>query len=1077
MKKKGFTLVELLAVIVVLAIIALIAVPVVINIIKSAQRGAFKSSAYGILESAKIYYLSGKVQSKDVLSRIDVVQKDENDKYILEYNGEKPESGVIVFDSNGKSALAIKKGTFCASKNYNEEEIKVQDIDKNGKCTINENGVIDIEKEETDDSIKIGYIEDLVDLAISVNESSDGASSKTYTLIRNLDFNDDSSYKNPTSTTYGDINRDGKIDDIKTELTSSKGFPMIGINGTLKNETDESYTVETSFQGIFDGKGYSISNLYIDSPSLTCNGLFSNISDGAEIKNIKLLDSKVNGVTEKFGSLVGCAKAKEKQVTLDNITVTATVNGPSANAGGLIGYSEGTEANKVIVNNITANTNVSVGSAYAGGLIGTSNNTEINNIEITSNVSQAGAILGGVVGQAINTNVDGGNVNTTIIGKSGNGGTGGILGSSQTPSSIKNLNIKYDITSYNIIGGVLGNSSGYATIDNINVLTGSTIKSSSDSVGGLVGSGGANISNSEVNADISVGYSSGGILGSGGGTISDSTFNGNITSNSTYEIRYVGGIAGSFSGKIENVKSNGKLKFDCNASSVGGIVGDNTNGSSSSLNNVNSTMNLNMKYGSNVGGIVGSTNGDIENATANLDITFTDNSSSNSHIGGIAGFTGSSIVNNATYIGTISSGTSFNVAGLIGGLYDTKVKNSYVNTIIKSNSAYYIAGFCNSDQSSGSSIYNSGANVKMIINHTTSDNETITGFARNTPIYNSFSNVDITLNTGGRQAEVFGLSQKSVSNSYITGNITINGTDSAFLHGISSSSVNNSYTNTNVVINNPGTSSNKWLVLSGITSENATNSLTNSNLTLKNADTYKNGFSTSPSEAGGMIYRLGQNVNNSFYSASQLIKDEAGTTLPTTTVDSETSASIDDIKTVNWQSSLFGNKFKYKEGYYPQVYKVDDNGNATTELVPNQKLIKITGTDSSQTPTITTQIEKESIVGETDKEAPTCELNYFDSLENGFTASYLCTDNVEVTEKRHLYDSRSDMTANITSLASLDIKSSSTSNNTVSTWTTTSSASQGVEAPDQGLCYYFRYGAQDAAGNYRVYKTSYCLSY
>ena len=118
MKKKGFTLVELLAVIVVLAIIALIAVPVVINIIKSAQRGAFKSSAYGILESAKIYYLSGKVQSKDVLSRIDVVQKDENDKYILEYNGEKPESGVIVFDSNGKSALAIKKGTFCASKNF-----------------------------------------------------------------------------------------------------------------------------------------------------------------------------------------------------------------------------------------------------------------------------------------------------------------------------------------------------------------------------------------------------------------------------------------------------------------------------------------------------------------------------------------------------------------------------------------------------------------------------------------------------------------------------------------------------------------------------------------------------------------------------------------------------------------------------------------------------------------------------------------------------------------------------------------------------------------------------------------------
>ena len=39
-KEKGFTLVELLAVIVILAVIALIAIPVILNLIESSRRGA-----------------------------------------------------------------------------------------------------------------------------------------------------------------------------------------------------------------------------------------------------------------------------------------------------------------------------------------------------------------------------------------------------------------------------------------------------------------------------------------------------------------------------------------------------------------------------------------------------------------------------------------------------------------------------------------------------------------------------------------------------------------------------------------------------------------------------------------------------------------------------------------------------------------------------------------------------------------------------------------------------------------------------------------------------------------------------
>ena len=49
MNKKGFTLVELLAVIVILAIIALIATPLILNVIDNAKKGAAEASANGYM--------------------------------------------------------------------------------------------------------------------------------------------------------------------------------------------------------------------------------------------------------------------------------------------------------------------------------------------------------------------------------------------------------------------------------------------------------------------------------------------------------------------------------------------------------------------------------------------------------------------------------------------------------------------------------------------------------------------------------------------------------------------------------------------------------------------------------------------------------------------------------------------------------------------------------------------------------------------------------------------------------------------------------------------------------------------
>ena len=57
-KNKGFTLIELLAIIVILAIIAVITVPIILNIIENANKGAVTDSAYGYKDAINKYYLT-----------------------------------------------------------------------------------------------------------------------------------------------------------------------------------------------------------------------------------------------------------------------------------------------------------------------------------------------------------------------------------------------------------------------------------------------------------------------------------------------------------------------------------------------------------------------------------------------------------------------------------------------------------------------------------------------------------------------------------------------------------------------------------------------------------------------------------------------------------------------------------------------------------------------------------------------------------------------------------------------------------------------------------------------------------
>lgn len=65
-REKGFTLLELLAVILVIAIIVLIAMPIILNVIEDARKQASLRSAEGYLDAVEKAVLKSKIDNKKI---------------------------------------------------------------------------------------------------------------------------------------------------------------------------------------------------------------------------------------------------------------------------------------------------------------------------------------------------------------------------------------------------------------------------------------------------------------------------------------------------------------------------------------------------------------------------------------------------------------------------------------------------------------------------------------------------------------------------------------------------------------------------------------------------------------------------------------------------------------------------------------------------------------------------------------------------------------------------------------------------------------------------------------------------
>ena len=159
--------------------------------------------------------------------------------------------------------------------------------------------------------------------------------------------------------------------------TSGRTFAL-GADIDMKGVSDfapigNSYS--NSFKGEFDGQGFTISNLTINSNDEVV-GFFGN-TDSATIKNV-ILD-KVNIVANNIDGICGGLIGGSYDTTVDSCFVTGSIENAGYYTGGLIGQSGGT------VTNCSTNTDVKATSATTGAFIA-SNSGSISNCTASGSV-------------------------------------------------------------------------------------------------------------------------------------------------------------------------------------------------------------------------------------------------------------------------------------------------------------------------------------------------------------------------------------------------------------------------------------------------------------------------------------------------------------------------------------------------------------------------------------------------------------------------------------------------------------------------------------------------------------------
>ncbi len=277
-----------------------------------------------------------------------------------------------------------------------------------------------------------------------------------------------------------------------TEWDTGSGFSPIG------NQT-------TNFTGQYNGKGHTITGLYINRPSTDYTGLFGHTSNGTVIDSLGIANCDITG-NSRVGGLVGLSYTS---CTISNCYVTGSVTGSVNYVGGLAGYNyEATVSNSHAICSVTGSSYVgglvghnypssTISYSYAtgsvtgsgektGGLAGCNKSSEINNCYATGSVAGAHDYVGGLVGHNYEATESNCYATGSVTGEGSY--TGGLVGRS-TDSRVNYCYSTGLVTgSGSSVGGLVGDNYPYlgtSTVSSCYWDTQTSGQSSSDGGTGL----------------------------------------------------------------------------------------------------------------------------------------------------------------------------------------------------------------------------------------------------------------------------------------------------------------------------------------------------------------------------------------------------------------------------------------------------------------------------------------------------------------------------------------------------------------------------------------------------------------
>lgn len=373
-----------------------------LRVIADSKVKTIEYSAKGIDDSSRNFYIQKLIGnengSNEVIFECDGTSCAASNGDKLSFSGQVPTQGKIMVDKDGE-VYYLEPLVFDDYKCFPISESEFNCINKNEKINYKTNY----------------YIEDLVDLAKEVDEGNDYSDVKII-LARNLSFNNDSSYLNSNSTSYGDINKNGIIEGLKTELTIGKGMnPIGGLVGALGDSTIRNSYSHGSVQGVHNVGGLVGRN----------QGYIKNSYSTATVIGT---DIHVGGLV----GMIGCSDCNHSKFKIENCYSTGNVTARQE-VGGLIGQngasSENNRTKYTLIRNSFALGNVSGTNGMAGGLVG-SNIMNIENTFVKGNVT--GTTIGNILGNPENTTYTMNNsysISTQVL-----TGTSNITGTTVTPT-------------------------------------------------------------------------------------------------------------------------------------------------------------------------------------------------------------------------------------------------------------------------------------------------------------------------------------------------------------------------------------------------------------------------------------------------------------------------------------------------------------------------------------------------------------------------------------------------------------------------------------------------------------------